>query len=119
MSRSRSLTAMAVVIITAAPTPAQAQSSAPSGNQPAAPAAASSVAGFHDGFFIQTPDGDNRLLFGLVAQTDGRFSVDDPTAITNTFAIRKVRPTFSGRVARYFDFKVMPDFGNGVSTIVD
>lgn len=77
------------------------------------------VAGFQDGFFIQTANGDNRLLFGLVAQTDGRFSVDDPTPITNSFAIRKMRPTFSGRVARYFDFKVMPDFGNGTTTIAD
>ena len=50
---------------------------------------------------------------------DGRFSVDDPLPITNTFAIRKVRPTFSGRVARYFDFKFMPDFGNGTTTIHD
>src|SRR5258706_7040978 len=60
-------------------------------------------AGFQDGFFIQTANGDNRLLFGLVAQTDGRFSLDDPLPIVNTFAIRKMRPTFSGRVARYFD----------------
>ena len=56
---------------------------------------------------------------GSLAQTDGRFSLDTPTAITNTFAFRKVRPTFSGRVARYFDFKVMPDFGNGTTTFTD
>src|SRR5207253_3083124 len=60
------------------------------------------LAGFQDGFFVQSANGDNRLLFGLVAQTDGRFSVDDPTPIINSFVIRKVRPTFSGRVARYF-----------------
>jgi phosphate-selective porin OprO and OprP len=77
------------------------------------------VAGWQDGFFVQSADGDYRLLFGLVAQLDGRFSIDDPLPITNTFAIRKVRPTFSGRVARYFDFKVMPDFGNGTTTITD
>ena len=58
-------------------------------------------------------NGDNRLLFGIVAQADGRFSLDDPTPIINTFTMRKFRPTLSGRVARYFDFKVMPDFGNG------
>jgi phosphate-selective porin OprO/OprP len=45
--------------------------------------------------------------------------VDDPLPITNTFAMRKVRPTFSGRVARYFDFKFMPDFGNGTTSIQD
>ena len=35
-------------------------------------------AGFQDGFFIQTTTGDYRLLFGFVAQEDGRFVVDDP-----------------------------------------
>lgn len=85
----------------------------------ATPAQAQPVAGFQDGFFIQTANGDNRLLFGFVAQVDGRFSVDDPLPITNTFTLRKVRPTFSGRVARYFDFKFMPDFGSGVTTITD
>ena len=77
------------------------------------------TAGFQDGFFVQTANGDNRLLFGLVLQTDGRFSTDEPTPITNTLVLRKVRPTFSGRVARYFDFKVMPDFGNGTAAILD
>ena len=77
------------------------------------------TAGWQDGFFVQSSDGNNRLLVGFVAQMDGRFSTDDPLPITNTFAIRKVRPTFSGRVARYFDFKIMPDFGNGTTTITD
>src|SRR5215216_5893338 len=75
--------------------------------------------GFQDGFFVQSANGDYRLLFGMVAQTDGRFSVDDPLPITNTFTIRKIRPTFSGRVGRYFDFKVMPDFGNGTTLVQD
>jgi phosphate-selective porin OprO and OprP len=83
------------------------------------PPAPAPTSGFQDGFFVQTPDGANRLLFGFVAQTDGRFSVDDPTPITNTFTMRKVRPTMSGRIAWYFDFKVMPDFGNGTATILD
>ena len=59
---------------------------------PAAPAQPF-TAGWQDGFFIQTANGDYRLLFGLVAQMDGRFSLDDPPPITNTFTIRKVRPT--------------------------
>src|SRR5262245_46790174 len=77
------------------------------------------IAGFQDGFFVQTPDGDNRLVFGLVLQTDARFSIDDTLGSTNTLAIRKMRPTFTGRVARYFDFKVMPDFGNGTLLLTD
>src|SRR5436189_847128 len=31
----------------------------------------------------------------------------------------KIRPTFAGRVARYFDYKVMPDFGGGTTIIQD
>jgi phosphate-selective porin OprO/OprP len=112
------------------PVPAQAPASAPapglaaasaSAQAPAASAAApaSPVVGFQDGFFIQNANGDNRLLFGVIVQMDGRFAVDDPKPITNTFTMRKVRPVFSGRVARYFDFKVMPDFGNGTTVVQD
>ena len=75
--------------------------------------------GFEDGFFVQTPDGQNRLGLGLAAQADGRFSIDDPVPLGSTFTIRKMRPTLTGRVARYFDFKVMPDFGNGTTIIQD
>jgi phosphate-selective porin OprO and OprP len=99
--------------------PSLAQSQGQSPQQAPVPASAPVVAGWQDGFFIQSNGGDNRLLFGFVAQLDGRFSVDDPTPIVNTFAIRKVRPTFSGRVLRYFDFKVMPDFGSGTAVILD
>ena len=55
----------------------------------------------------------------MVVQTDGRFSLDNPTPITNTFTIRKVRPTFTGRIAKYFDFKVMPDLGSGTVVVMD
>jgi len=58
-------------------------------------------------------------VLGMVAQIDGRFSVDEPPPITNTFTVRKIRPTLTGRVARYFDFKVMPDFGNGQAVVAD
>jgi phosphate-selective porin OprO/OprP len=75
--------------------------------------------GFQDGFFIQSADGNNRLAIGMLIQVDGRFAVDDPLPITNTFSVRKVRPNFTGRVGRYFDFKVTPDFGNGTSTLAD
>ncbi len=89
--------------------------------QPAAPAAPAPLqAGFQDGFFIQTANGDYRLLFGFVAQADGRFVVDDPLhAVTDTFTIRKIRPTWTGRIARYFDFKLMPDLGNGTAVVAD
>ena len=83
------------------------------------PPAPAPTAGWQDGFFVQSANGDYRLNVGMVAQADGRFSLDDPTPITNTFTVRKLRPTFTGRVGRYFDFKVMPDFGNGNAVVAD
>ena len=85
----------------------------------ATPPPTAPVAGFQDGFFIQSANGDNRLVFGLVAQLDGRFSVDDPPPIVSTFTVRKFRPTLTGRVGRYFDFKAMPDFGSGTTSVQD
>jgi phosphate-selective porin OprO/OprP len=55
----------------------------------------------------------------MVAQTDGRFSLDDPKPIINTLTIRKIRPTLTGRITRWFNFKVMPDFGNGTTVVQD
>ena len=59
------------------------------------------VAGFQDGFFVQSADGDNRLVFGVVAQFDGKFELNGTVPNTSAFTIRKLRPTASGRVARY------------------
>jgi phosphate-selective porin OprO/OprP len=88
--------------------------------QTAAPAPAPAVtAGWNEGFFIQTPNGDNRLQIGFVVQADGRFSTDDPPPITNTFVLRKVRPTFTGRVAKFIDFKVMPEMAGGSVLLLD
>ena len=97
----------------ATPTPASQQAEAPQ------TAVAPFTAGWQDGFVLQSANGENRLVLGVTVQTDGRFSLDDPSPITNTFTIRKARPTLSGRVAKYFDFKVMPDFGNGTAVLLD
>src|SRR4051812_8406465 len=120
----KSSTSLPVVAVAAAalfwcsrPAFAQAGPSAAGAQQAAA--AAPPQAGFDDGFFIQTANGDTRLVFGMVAQTDGRFSLDDPPQTTNTFTIRKLRPTFTGRIAKYFEFKIDPDFGNGAAVLVD
>jgi phosphate-selective porin OprO/OprP len=91
----------------------------PAATQTQTPAPATFTAGWQDGFILQSGNGDYRLVVGMVGQMDGRFSLDEPTPIINTFTIRKLRPTFSGRIARYFDFKFMPDFGNGTAVVQD
>ena len=59
------------------------------------PAAAQGVtASWQDGLVLQSTDGDYRLAFGMTAQTDGRFALNDPPPITNTFTIRKAGQRF-------------------------
>ena len=83
------------------------------------PAQSSVTAGWDDGFFIQSADGAHRLVLGATVQADGRFLFDDTQTVEDTFTIRKLRPTLSGRIAKYFDFRLMPDFGTGVATLQD
>jgi phosphate-selective porin OprO/OprP len=90
----------------------------PAADKPKEPATAAGSAA-SDGFVIQFENGEYKLILGMVAQADGRFSLDDPKPIINTFTIRKIRPTFTGRMTRWFAFKVMPDFGNGTAVVQD
>jgi phosphate-selective porin OprO/OprP len=84
---------------------------------PAAPPAI--TAGWNDGFVIQSADGNNRLQIGAILQADGRFSLDEPETIVDTFVLRKARPVLSGRIAKYFDFKLMPELAGGTSNVLD
>ena len=86
---------------------------------PQTPSTPPITAGWQDGFVVQSANGDNRIVLGATIQADGRFSFDEPPPITSTFSIRKARPTLSGRVAKYFEFKLTPDFGNGTTTVFD
>jgi phosphate-selective porin OprO/OprP len=104
-----------LIVFLAAAEPSAAQSASPSPADRPAPV----VTGFDGGFFIQSVDGATRLTFGMVAQVDGRFSTDAPTPIVDTFIVRKARPMLTGRLAKYFDFKLVPDFGNGKAVVQD
>jgi phosphate-selective porin OprO/OprP len=85
-------------------------------SQPASPI----TAGWQDGFFIQSAAGDFRLNLTLVGQADGRFVAgDEGDNFHDTFAIRKMRPGVNGHITRYFEFTVVPDFGNGAAVLQD
>src|SRR5262245_57082180 len=117
MTGPRVLVLMAIVVVLP-PMTVRAQTNAePAGEQAAAQGAFH--VGFRDDFFIESADGSTRLNIGLLEQTDGRFFVGQETAPANTFLIRKARVNFTGRIMKYFDFKVVPDFGNGTSTLQD
>jgi phosphate-selective porin OprO/OprP len=108
-------TVTAVIVSSAsAQTPASGEKAQPA---PAKPPGV--IAGWNDGFFVQSADGDNRLQLGVIVQADGRFFPDDPQVVVDTFVLRKARPVLSGRIARYVDFKLMPEFAQGNATALD
>jgi len=78
------------------------------------------LAGWQDGFFLQSPNGDFKLKLRGYTQADYRFFPFDKGDTGNdSFFLRRVRPIFEGTVYKYFDFKIMPDFGNGQTVLQD
>jgi|RhiMethySRZTD1v2_1073278.scaffolds.fasta_scaffold06595_6 phosphate-selective porin OprO/OprP len=78
------------------------------------------VAGYKNGFTLQSETGDFVLRLTALVQVDGRFALsDDRNLVTNQFLLRRVRPALQGTVAKYFDFFVNPDFGLGTTVLQD
>lgn len=72
-----------------------------------------------NGFSIASADNQYRLRLSSYIQADGRYFLnDDADALTNTMLIRRARVIAEGSLGM-FDFRVMPDFGNGTATLVD
>ena len=71
--------------------------------------------------FISSADGANVIRFRGNLAVDGRFYSDKSTpGAAETWTFRRVlRPYFEGPLDRIYDFRFMPDFGNGKSIIVD
>jgi phosphate-selective porin OprO/OprP len=73
-----------------------------------------------DGFIIQSADGNYKLRVGGYIQTDGRFFIHDTgDRLANQFELRRVRPILEGTVYKWFDFRLMPDFGEGKVVLQD
>jgi len=87
---------------------------------PSAPSPAPLVVKWNNGVDISTADGANDFQIGTLIELDGRFGLDDPLhEVNDTFVMRRVRPIFQGRAMKYFEFRVMPDFGNGQTVLFD
>ena len=70
-----------------------------------------------DGFAIKSADNNFVLRLRGYAQADGRFYLDDKARNgSDTFLMRRVRPILEGTVYQDFDFRLMPDFGNGANS---
>ena len=73
-----------------------------------------------DGFSLKAADNSFQLRIRGYTQADGRFFADDKErALTDTFLLRRVRPILEGTVGKYFDFRIMTDFGGGTATVQD
>lgn len=73
-----------------------------------------------EGFALKSPDSDFQLKFRGQAQADGRYFINNDTPSgSNAYLIRRLRPTLEGTVFKYFDFRLMPDFGNGATVLQD
>jgi phosphate-selective porin OprO/OprP len=78
------------------------------------------LAQWKDGFIINSADNAYKLRIGGYTQFDGRFFIDDDDkGDTNRFLFRRVRLQFDGTVARYFDFRIMPDFAGSQLALFD
>jgi phosphate-selective porin OprO and OprP len=70
-----------------------------------------------EGFALKSVDNNFVLRLRGYAQADARFYLADKANNgTDTFVMRRVRPILEGTVYRDFDFRLMPDFGNGAAS---
>src|SRR6185503_10430294 len=78
---------------------------------------ATSISAGASGFSIRSADTSFVLKLRGYIQADARFYADDHSAETanDTFLLRRVRPILEGTVFEKYDFRLMPDFGSGVT----
>ncbi len=77
------------------------------------------IAGWDKGFFIQSPDGANKLNVGGYVHFDGRYFINGSSPGISQFLIRRARLDLKGKLFKYYEFKFMPDFAGGQVVIQD
>lgn len=96
---------------------------------PASPAASvssatqatpASVTAGPQGFSIRSADNAFQLRLRGYVQLDDRFYSDDHLKrAVDTFIVRRARPILEGTIYKIFDFRLMPDFGQGTTVLFD
>jgi phosphate-selective porin OprO/OprP len=71
------------------------------------------------GVSFSSADGHNSVRLRSSIQADGRFFVDNESKATDRFDLRQARIWLEGRFWRYFDYKLMPDFGSNQTLLAD
>ncbi len=73
-----------------------------------------------DGFQLKSADGYYEIRFKGNVQSDARFFPADSAGLnTDTFFFKTARPIVEGSIGKYFDFRIMPDFGQGQAILQD
>jgi len=73
-----------------------------------------------NGYFLRSEDGDFLLRITGQIQSDYRYYQNDHDAVDlPTFLIRRARLGIEATVFRYFDFRLLPDFGQGNTRLQD
>jgi phosphate-selective porin OprO/OprP len=77
------------------------------------------TAGWKDGFFLESANGDFKLKLKGYVQAQARwFPNSAGDTGVSSFFLRRVRPTIEGTVFKWFDYKIMPDFGGTGGTSI-
>ena len=72
------------------------------------------------GYSLKSADGKHQIRLRGTMHLDYRnISGTDPGGTFDTFVATRVRPTIEGTFANIYDFKFMPDFGQGRTVIQD
>ncbi len=71
------------------------------------------------GYRLQSADGKNQLRVRGTFHFDGRAMVSDEQDLPDTWQLSRVRPIFEGTLGGIYDWKFMPDFGQGRTVIQD
>ncbi len=73
-----------------------------------------------EGFSLSSPNHDYNIGFGGIIQGDGRFFTSGRDKdVSSTFFLNRVRPIITGSLAKYYNFNITPDFGQGKVVLQD
>lgn len=79
-----------------------------------------SVKAGREGFSLNSADKAFQLKLRGLVQFDGRFFLEDEDKkASDTFVLRRIRPTLEGKVFNDFGFRITPDFGGGQTVLFD
>jgi phosphate-selective porin OprO and OprP len=72
------------------------------------------------GFSLAAPDKSFELKLSGLVQADARFFFgDDEKPQSDTFLLRRVRPTLEGKVGNHGEFRITPDFAGSATTLLE